>query len=240
MILKDISFSDPIDNILYDEALLQLAEQGAIPEVLRLWESSRIFIVLGRTSILSDDVHVEEVRRSGVPVLRRRSGGGTVIQGPGCLNFSLILSKKKREQIMNLHQSYRYVLERVAGALKTLGIEACPRPVSDLVLMPGEYKISGNAQHRGRNFILHHGTLLYDFDLSLIDRYLTFPKSVPEYRRGRSHQDFVRNFSIPVSSLRSALIQIFSAKGGDPGGLSEREKSLLKQLGQRGLVSIDA
>lgn len=238
MLFKDISFPAPIDNILYDEVLLQLAEQGEIPEVLRLWESPAIFIVLGRTSVLSDDVRVDEARSAGVPVLRRRSGGGTVIQGPGCLNFSLILSKKGRERILNLRQSYRYVLEQVAGALKTLGIEACLRPVSDLVLMPGEYKISGNAQHRGRNFILHHGTLLYDFDLSLIDRYLKFPKAVPEYRRGRPHRDFIRNLPLPVSSIRPALIRSFSAQGGEPDGPDDSEKFLLEKLRQQESVAI--
>jgi lipoate---protein ligase len=232
MILKDVCFSDPLDNILYDEVLLQLAERGESGEVLRLWESTKIFVVLGRTSSVTEDVDVAMARGDGVPILRRRSGGGTVVQGPGCLNFSLILSKERRGPIVDLRQSYRYILDHVARGLKTLGVETVFRPISDLALLPGEFKISGNAQHRGRKFILHHGTLLYDFDLSLISRYLKLPKDVPEYRRGRTHMDFVRNFSCPAAALRAALVQIFSAMVKSDPETDAVEREAVEQLRQ--------
>ena len=39
----------------------------------------------------SEDVVIDACRADGVPILRRTSGGGTVVVGPGALNVSVIL-----------------------------------------------------------------------------------------------------------------------------------------------------
>ena len=57
------------------------------------------------------------------------------------------------------------------------------------------FKFSGNAQRRRRHALVFHGTILYGFDLSLIDALLKFPSAQPEYRASRSHSEFVRNIS---------------------------------------------
>ena len=121
MILKDISFSTPQDNILFDDVLLQLAEEGRGDQVLRFWESQQYFIVLGRTGQEHEEVKADEVRKDRIPVLRRSSGGGTVVQGKGCLNYSLIFSKEKTPQIADLRKSYAYILAKVVQALGFLG-----------------------------------------------------------------------------------------------------------------------
>ena len=99
MVAKDISFETPQENILFDEVLLSLAEQKKSGEVLRFWESDKFFIVLGRTSSPVNDIHISAAVHDKIPVLRRSSGGGTVLQGKGCLNYSLILSKETHPQI---------------------------------------------------------------------------------------------------------------------------------------------
>ncbi len=194
---KNISFADPNENILYDDVLLAMAEEGLLGNTLRIWESPIYFVVLGRTGKVEEDLNHETLRKDVVPVLRRSSGGGTVLQGAGCLNFSFILSKEDNSDLVDLRRSYHVILEGVLALLKELRISAVFRPVSDLALADNEKKFSGNAQRRGRQFILHHGTILYDFDLPLVSRYLTMPHDVPKYRRGRSHGDFITN--IPVS-----------------------------------------
>ncbi|MFP4472778.1 MAG: biotin/lipoate A/B protein ligase family protein [Candidatus Omnitrophota bacterium] len=204
----DLSFNDPFKNLLFDEILLDEAEKGQGGEVLRLWESPVPFIVLGRVCRIEENVIAEAVCRDGVPVLRRCSGGGTVLQGPGCLNFSLILSKQ-RPGLQQIHRSYRYVLDLIAEALIPLGVRAVFRPVCDLAFASSERKFSGNAQRRLRKFLLHHGTLLYDFDLDLIPRYLRMPPSVPDYRKRRSHRDFVANLRLERAALKRALCACF-------------------------------
>ncbi|MFA5059941.1 MAG: lipoate--protein ligase family protein [Candidatus Omnitrophota bacterium] len=225
MVLKDISFSDPLENILFDDVLLQLAEEGRQGEALRFWESEKLFIVLGRTSRPEQDLRKETVLQDNILVLRRSSGGGTVLQGKGCLNFSLILSKQANVQVATIHKSYEFILGNVIAALKNLGVDTFFKPISDLAMMngPNEQKISGNAQKRGKKFVLHHGTVLYNFPLGNIERYLTIPQSVPEYRRGRSHLDFVANFPKPAGDIKQAIRSVFSANKEEPVTFQEKE-----------------
>jgi lipoate-protein ligase A len=209
MQFKDISFSTPQENIDFDEDLWHQAEKQGAGETLRFWESSQVFIVMGLTGRQEMDVNLALAGKDNVPVLRRSSGGGTVVQGPGCLNFCLVLSKQKHPQLNQLHKSYEWILSRVIKALKRSGVEAFFRPLSDLAVGPDEKKFSGNAQRRGKYFILHHGTILYDFDLSLISRYLNMPKDVPEYRKGRRHNEFVANVSIDPPAFKAYLAELF-------------------------------
>ena len=104
MQLRDISFSSPTENILFDEVLWRLAEKDEGGEFLRFWESSEVFIVLGRAGQAQEDVNLVAAQKDNIPVLRRSSGGGTVVQGPGCLNYTLILSKQKRPVLNDLRR----------------------------------------------------------------------------------------------------------------------------------------
>ena len=229
MILRDISFPTPEENILFDEVLLFLAEQGTNGEALRFWESAQIFIVLGRIGRVEEDVYLETARRDGIPIFRRGSGGGTVLQGKGCLNYSLILSKEIHPEINDLRKSYPVILNQVIVVMEQVGVKAEFKPISDLAWKNGEKKFSGNAQHRARKYILHHGTILYDFDLSLIERYLKIPRDVPPYRQGRSHKEFVTNIGIPAFEIKAAFRKKFSP-ADEPTAVSERERQCLQEF----------
>ena len=205
MKLKDISFPTTKENILFDDVLLALAEEGRGEEVLRFWESSDTAVVLGRIGQWKSDVRVDAVLRDKISVLRRSSGGGTVVQGPGCLNFSFILSKNHHASLHDLKKSYQFILSHVMEALNAQGFKVHFKPISDLAVHIDDKKFSGNAQKRGRNFILHHGTILYNFDLKLIEQYLKFPKDIPEYRRERPHLDFVTNVPVAIDRFKKDL-----------------------------------
>lgn len=229
MILRDISLSTPEENLLLDEVFLQLAEEEKVGETLRFWESPQTFIVLGRIGKIQEDVKVREAQKDKIPVLRRFSGGGTVVQGPGCLNYSLILSKKTDPQLNDIRRSYQFISEKIILAMQSLGVEAFFSPPSDLACRANNKKFSGNAQHRGRQFILHHGTLLYDFNLSTIERYLNIPKEMPEYRRGRPHADFVCNLALTSKILKKEIQQAWKVALGKPT-LTKEEENRLKQF----------
>ena len=238
MLLKDISLPTPQENILFDEVLLHLAEENSSEEVLRFWESDIFFIVLGRISKEKEDVHFSTVQLDHIPVLRRSSGGGTVLQGPGCLNFSLILSKERNPGLNDVRKSYEHILGQVIHALKQLGVEAVFLPTSDVALKNGQKKISGNAQRRLRKYILHHGTILYDFDLQKIKRYLNIPRDMPVYRQGRSHLDFVANIHLPVERIKAQLIEEFSANERHDGLSKEEERRLAELLDSKKVLVV--
>jgi lipoate-protein ligase A len=226
MQFRDITFPSPQENIAFDETLWTMAEKHGAGEYLRFWESSKIFIVLGRIGRAQVDVNTILAQKDGIPVLTRSSGGGTVVQGPGCLNYTLVLSKQTHPQINDLRRSYEWISTKVIEALRRQGVEAYFRPTSDMATGAGEKKFSGNAQRRGKNFILHHGTVLYNFDLSLISRYLNMPKDIPEYRKHRPHTDFVTNIPIDPGVFKDHLAHIFQAPASQAP--SAAELTLLK------------
>jgi len=226
MQLRDISFPSPQENIAFDEVLWRLAEKHSRGEYLRFWESSKIFIVLGRIGHAEIDVNSTHAQEDNIPVLRRSSGGGTVLQGPGCLNYTLVLSKQKHPELNDLRQSYQWISAKVIEALSRAGVEAYFRPMSDLAIGADEKKFSGNAQRRGKRTILHHGTILYKFDLALISRYLNMPKDTPPYRKRRPHTDFVTNIPIDPRVFKDHLAKSFHTSALQPP--SAQELSLLK------------
>ncbi len=219
MTLKDISFADAHENIFYDQALLESSEGGNSGEVLRFWEASTFFVVLGRASKFEDDIKVEQVRKDDIVVVRRASGGGTVLQGPGCLNYSLVLSIEKEPSLRNIRRSYEYILGRVCHALSGIGIEATFAPVSDIVCQGR--KFSGNAQSRRRRYLLHHGTILYNFPVAYMEKYLAIPKKQPAYRKNRNHSEFVTNIDATPSDIKHALASEF-IRGSTPIMLTSR------------------
>jgi lipoate---protein ligase len=229
MVLRDISFPDPVDNISFDEVLLELAEQGRSGEILRMWESQQYFIVLGRNGVAEDDANLEHAARDGVVVLRRCSGGGTVLQGPGCLNFTLILQQEGNPALTDIRRSYQFILEKIIRVLQEIGISSQYRPISDLVTGGKEQKFSGNAQRRRRKFLLHHGTILYHFDIQLLERYLKIPKQMPEYRRARPHQDFLVNIPVARESFCRVMQNHFAISVKNPI-VTPTERELLKDF----------
>src|SRR5262249_21250461 len=102
MYFLDQSLPTLAENLALDEALLLDAETGG-PEALRLWRCPAHAVVLGAGGRLADDVDEAACRADDVPIARRSSGGGTVLLGPGCLCFSLILRFDRDPALADLH-----------------------------------------------------------------------------------------------------------------------------------------
>jgi lipoate-protein ligase A len=199
----DLTLSEAAANLALDEALLLAAEAGRGGEVLRVWEWPQWAVVLGSGGCLAEDVEELACAIDAVPVLRRSSGGGTVLIGRGCLCYSLVLAYQRHPALREIPFSYVYILEHVRAALHGLlpGIERAG--TSDLTA--NGCKFSGTAQQRKRHHLLHHGTLLYDFDLTAVGRYLRLPMRQPEYRAQRPHETFLRNLPTSAADLRRGL-----------------------------------
>src|ERR1700685_1591535 len=87
----DLSFPSPAENLACDEALLDWREENGGEEILRFWEAPETFVVVGYANKIAAEVNVAACEAREIPIFRRCSGGGTVLQGPGCLNYTLIL-----------------------------------------------------------------------------------------------------------------------------------------------------
>ena len=212
MHLLDLTLPSPEQNLACDEALLDACEDGDAHELLRFWEPRKHFVVLGYSSRISSDVKLVPCRGAGVPILRRASGGGTVLQGPGCLNVTLILRAEARDELATITGTTAFILRRHKDALEPpLGRPVDIRGFSDLAI--GGVKFSGNAQRRKRRCVLFHGTFLIDFDLPLVDRLLAIPSRQPDYRRNRPHREFLMNLPLPSDAVKRALARAWEADG---------------------------
>jgi lipoate-protein ligase A len=211
----DLTLETPAANLALDEALLEAAEAGELPgETLRTWESPAPFVVLGRSSPTAE-VREDNCRRDGVPILRRPSGGATVVAGPGCLMYALVLDRQRRPELQGIDAVHRFVLTTMAGALTTFASEIAHAGTSDLAIPVGAggplRKFSGNSLRVRRRWLLYHGTLLYDFPISRLGDWLAAPARQPEYRDCRSHADFLTNLPATREALAMALAATWDA-----------------------------
>ncbi len=207
----DLTLPSAAENLALDQALLDEAESAGRPtEVLRFWEPAQPMVVVGRSSKIDAEVHADACRQSGVPILRRISGGAAVVAGPGCLMYALVLSYGKRPALRAVDRAHQFVLGTMAAALEPLEPGVRCRGVSDLAL--GELKFSGNSVRVKREHFLYHGTMLYDFPLELVGRCLAMPPRQPAYRNDREHGGFLANLPLSPAAIHRALIDAWDAR----------------------------
>lgn len=209
MLFLDLTLPSPAENLALDEALLLEAEQHG-GEVLRLWEWPTPLVVLGAAGKLGDDVGVASCCRDRVPILRRVSGGGTVLLNRGCLIYSLVLAYQREPALREVRSSYVFILDRIRQSVARLVPDIDLAGTSDLAWRGS--KISGNSQQRKRRHLLHHGTILYDFEVGLMERYLKMPARQPDYRRQRAHAEFVANLPVAAADLKDRLRATWQAE----------------------------
>lgn len=206
MMLLDHTCAWMTKNLALDEALLDAAEANEINAgVLRIWEPKSPVVVLGRASQAASEVQLEFCQANQIPVLRRCSGGATILAGPGCLMYAVVLPNSVIGPVAMLDQVHSFVLQRVAAAVADCGRLVEIQGTSDLT--HHGRKFSGNSMRSKRNWFLYHGTLLCRADLDLIAQALRTPFRQPDYRQGRSHLDFLVNLDVTIADLREALIR---------------------------------
>jgi len=207
----DLTLDSPAANLALDEALLDSAEQrgGSAGEILRLWESPVPLVVLGRSSRIAAEVDLNECRARSVRVLRRSSGGATIVAGPGCLMYAVVLSLDAQPELRAIDRAHRHVLQKLIAALRPLCPGVACAGTSDLVM--GDRNFSGNSLRIKLRYLLYHGTILYDFPLAWTADLLKTPARQPTYREGRDHLAFLTNLPVAAAEIRNALIKTWHA-----------------------------
>jgi lipoate-protein ligase A len=216
----DLTLPTPQENLACDEALLDLASSGQADEVLRVWQPQEHFLVLGYSNQSRTEANLDQARLDAVPVFRRCTGGGAVLQGPGVLNYSLILNIPETGPLAHISDTNAYIMEKHRAALSSLVPQlstVCVRGHSDLTLgdpstNSGQaLKFSGNAQRRRRRHLLFHGSFLLGLDVDRIERLLPMPSREPDYRHHRPHKDFIINLDLAARHIQDALKKSWNA-----------------------------
>ncbi|HOV33564.1 MAG TPA: lipoate--protein ligase family protein [Candidatus Hydrogenedens sp.] len=206
------SFSTPEENLSAEEFFFLAKDNSYENDILRIWESEDYFIVLGSSQVVSEEVFFDECISRNIKVLRRCSAGGAVLQGPGCVNFSLSLNLERYPQLRNIRESYNILLSSLYNTLNNKWqINTDIDGISDLCYK-GK-KVSGNAQRRNSKVLLHHGTLLYEVNYDLMEEILRIPQTQPDYRAGRSHRDFVGFLPLSQEEILDVILSTFAADG---------------------------
>lgn len=222
----DLTLPSPEENLACDEALLDQAEAKGGSPVLRFWESTEYFVVLGYANRVAEEVNMEACQTRGIPILRRCSGGGTVVQGPGCLNYSVILRIDSTPELESITGANHHVMTRIqTGVGRLVGAPVAVQGHTDLAVR--DLKFSGNAQRRRRDWLLFHGTILLDFELSLVAEVLREPPRQPHYRHGRSHAEFVTNLQLDRAQVKRAICTVWDAVDTDRKLPTDRIRSLV-------------
>jgi lipoate-protein ligase A len=227
MKLLDLTFPSPAENLACDEVLLDAAEAGDGGEILRFWEPRGPFVVVGYANRVATEVNVAACETRGIPVLRRCSGGGTVLQGSGCLNYTLILRIIADGPLHNIGIANQFIMRQNRAALESV----VSRPVAirghtDLAI--GDRKFSGNSQRRRKHFLLFHGTFLLNFDLAFVSELLPMPSKQPDYREHRAHSEFLINLNVPANKVKAELQQAWKAEEPLKGFSTEKISALAR------------
>ncbi len=145
---------DPYFNLAAEEYLLK----NRTEEFFLLWRSESAVIVGKHQNALAE-INYAYLRKWGIKLARRMTGGGTVVHDLQNLNFAYI-----GNALEGKHIDFKRYVEPIIGFLQSIGLDAHIGKTNDIRL--GELKVSGNAEHVYKNRTLHHGTLLFNSDLN--------------------------------------------------------------------------
>lgn len=158
----DLSTTDPAFNLAVEEYVFEKLPRDRT--WLMLWQNDNA-IIIGRHQNAQAQINEAFVREQGIRVVRRLSGGGAVYHDMGNLNYTLITDATAGEDIR-----MRLLCQPVANALGRLGLAVEINGRNDMTL-DGK-KFSGNAQYVREGRVMHHGTLLFDSDMTVLSQAL--------------------------------------------------------------------
>ena len=186
----DAKTTDPDHNLALEEYIF--SHMSRDQEYLYLWQNDNA-IIIGRHQNTLAEIDSKYVEEKGIRVVRRLSGGGAVYHDLGNLNFTFIVDADGGSQV-----DLRRFCLRIAEALAALGLDAKVDGRNDI--LANGCKISGNAQYIKEGRIMHHGTLLFDSDLSVLSQAL---QPDPEKIKAKG----VASVRSRVANIRSLLQQ---------------------------------
>lgn len=199
------TYPSPQENIACEEAVLLDLEANGEDEVLRIWEplsnggKTPYFVVLGHANRYKDEVNLAACNHNKIGIFRRCSGGGTVLNGPGCMSYCLYLRTELHPELASIQSTNHFILNKMKQVIDPFLLDSQVeiKGTSDMTI--GNKKFSGNAQSRKQRYILFHGTIMHNFNYALLDNLLKPPPKQPDYRENRRHSDFVMNVNIDPS-----------------------------------------
>ncbi len=151
--------TDPAFNLAAEEYVFNCLPRDAM--YVLLWQNDNAIIVGKHQNTLAQ-INEGYVREKGIRVVRRLSGGGAVYHDLGNLNYTVIADGEALD--------FGKFCGIVLSALEKVGISGELNGRNDMTV--GGKKFSGNAQYTKEGRVMHHGTVLFDSDGSVLAKAL--------------------------------------------------------------------
>ncbi len=158
----EILTTDPAFNLALEEYVFEKMPRDR--EYFLTWRNDNA-IIIGRHQNTAAEINEEFVKEKNIKVVRRLSGGGAVYHDLGNLNFTFIVDAQPGQKV-----DLRKFCQPIADTLCALGAKAEVDGRND-ILIDG-MKVSGNAQYVRQGRVMHHGTILFDSDMSVLGQAL--------------------------------------------------------------------
>lgn len=166
-------------------------------------------IVMGISQKVNEVVDEKKHQAQPIPLIRRFSGGGTVVVDPKTVFISLILNHKAV-----LGPIYPKNILHWSAELYQPAFGSHPFALQENDYALGNKKCGGNAQSFSKDRFVHHTSFLWDYTEEHMNL-LKMPPKMPAYREGRTHADFLQPlepyFSTP-ETFSEAILDCISKK----------------------------
>lgn len=164
----------PTDNsgilpITYFHALARLGAEGLV-----LIEPAQPFVSLGLFDDTGTCLDLDFCQSHGLPVMRRETGGGMVLLGPGQVFYTLVIKRGHGRVPSKVDDAYRYLSAAPIAVYRQFGVPTRLRPVNDIVTQAGR-KIAGQGAGDINGHFCFVGSILIDFDTELMHRIAKVP-----------------------------------------------------------------
>ncbi|MCY4443960.1 MAG: hypothetical protein OXC44_04070 [Proteobacteria bacterium] len=167
-----------------DDVILQHAAEAVYVHV---FVPETVMVVMARSTPVRDCFMSRCVQRN-IEVYRRLGGGGAVVLYPGCVVVSAGIWVDREFDNARFFALFSKCF--IAVLKEHLSVEGIYQDgVSDLV--SAGRKVAGSSMFRSKRYLLYQASLLVTLDIPLIENILAHPSREPDYRRRKSHGDFL-------------------------------------------------
>ena len=224
----EVTTTDPTFNLALEEYVFEHMPRDR--DYFLTWQNHNAIIV-GRHQNTAAEVNADFVREKGIQVIRRLSGGGAVYHDLGNLNFTFIVDAQPGQKV-----DLRKFCQPIADTLCSLGANATVDGRND-ILIDG-MKVSGNAQYVRQGRVMHHGTILFDSDMSVLSQALRPDPSKTNAKGVKSVRSRVTNVrpclskDMTLEEFRDALSGALMAEGFTRYELTQEDVAVITALQQ--------
>ena len=223
----DLTTTDPSYNLAMEQYVFDCLPRDRM--YFMLWQNDNAIIV-GKYQNTLSEINLEAVERRGIRVVRRLSGGGAVYHDMGNLNFTFITDAASGTAL-----DMNPLCQPVVRTLAALGIHAEVNGRNDITI-DGK-KFSGNSQYLRQGRVMHHGTIMFNSDLSVVSEALQVDPTKFQTKGVRSVRSRVTNVAdhldrpVSLPEFRRILLEnILRENPGQPYPLTPEDLAAVEKL----------